>query len=83
MAAAKGKTTSDFSDDQLWTANDLMRLGIASNRVHIFRLRRDQQFPSPIKYGSSQNAPVRWRASEVRAWLDKIGNSRPTSTAAE
>ena len=43
------------------------------SRSSIYRLMQDGEFPRPVKVGP---AAVRWRASDITAWLE----SRPVST---
>ena len=42
------------------------------SRSSIYRLMQDGAFPRPVKVGS---AAVRWRASDITAWLE----SRPVA----
>ena len=52
------------------------------SRSSIYRLMQDGQFPRPVKVGS---AAVRWRASDITAWLESrpesMGDSGPPDTA--
>ena len=43
------------------------------SRSSIYRLMQDGEFPRPVKVGP---AAVRWRASDLTAWLE----SRPVAT---
>lgn len=45
----------------------------ALSRTSIYRLMREGSFPEPIRIGERA---VRWRASELEAWLD----DRPRAT---
>ena len=49
---------------------------VRMNVSTIYRLVRSKQFPAPIKLGP---AATRWRAEELRDWLD----SRPLSTESD
>lgn len=43
------------------------------SRSSIYRLMQEGEFPRPVRVGP---AAVRWRASDIMAWID----SRPTAT---
>ena len=38
----------------------------------IYRKIRDGSFPAPVKVGAQA---VRWRASDIRTWIDSFGRS--------
>ena len=52
------------------------------SRSSIYRLMQEDQFPRPVKVGSSA---VRWRESDITAWLESRpvtrGEVGPTDTA--
>ena len=53
-------------DDEYWSNKDLCRIiGIHRNTSYHW-LHTDPTFPRPLAVGSL----TRWKASEVRAWLD-------------
>ena len=47
---------------------DLVALGIVRNRVTLNRWIAADHFPKPIQLGPNS---VAWKASEVKAWLDR------------
>ena len=44
------------------------------SRSSIYRLMQDGQFPRPVKVGT---AAVRWRASDITAWVESRPDSEP------
>ncbi len=67
-------------DDVLWTYRDLHDLKIVGSRTQLFRLQRDKDFPRPLKYGPTPNAPAKFRRRLVRAWL-AVQAARQTEAA--
>ena len=44
-------------------------VGLSKDSVD--RWSRTGRFPKPLKLGTSQSAPVRWRAGEVLDWISQ------------
>ena len=53
-------------ENQLMTVEDLAKLLHVSVRT-VWRLRRNASLPRPVKIGGG----VRWRISDVRAWIEQ------------
>jgi predicted DNA-binding transcriptional regulator AlpA len=56
------------ADLQLLSVSDVLAL-LGVTRTTLFVMRRNGQFPRPVHVG----AQLRWRVSDVRAWMDKGG----------
>lgn len=56
-------------DDLLTSAETAALLGIKNNTLEIWRHKKNGKGPEFIKFGDAPQAPVRYRRSEVIAWL--------------
>jgi predicted DNA-binding transcriptional regulator AlpA len=63
-------------EDRLLTKKDLTsQFNIPSSDATLSRYRRFKGMPAPIRI---TNGTVRWRASEIRAWIASIEAQRPS-----
>ena len=70
-----------MDDDRLLRRDEVLRLCGCSVSA-LYRWMDHERFPRPVKIGTGPRAAVRWRSSDVRAWLDALPVSDPDSDAA-
>ena len=57
-------------DERLLTAEDVLIITGYKSRASLWRrCRKDSNFPKPVKVGINS---IRWRASELNAWLQNL-----------
>ena len=65
-----GRSTPALPGQWLLGIPDLNGLGVPwKNRGTYWRLYSSGRFPAPVKL-ASKNEPLRWRASDIKKWLD-------------
>lgn len=55
------------------------KIGCSKSKVVCLR-RDDKSFPVPARIGTAAKSPLRWRESEVDAWLDARFDARPAKS---
>ena len=53
------------------TVKDLIEMGFGS-RVTIWKKVSKSEFPAPIKFGNSVNAPNRWMKEDIDNYVDQL-----------
>jgi predicted DNA-binding transcriptional regulator AlpA len=69
------------TDDRLLSKEDLARqFNIPASDATLSRYRRFKGMPEPIRI---TNGTVRWRASQIRAWIDSIAAAQAEAQQAD
>ena len=63
--------------DRLLTRTEVERL-VGLRHTAIYKLMREGKFPEPLRIGTKA---VRWRLSEVEAWVDALPRARGQQAA--
>jgi predicted DNA-binding transcriptional regulator AlpA len=60
-----------MSIKRLLDIKDILALNLGG-RTTIWKKVKDGSFPKPIKLGSSQQAPLRWRQKDIEIYLNNL-----------
>ena len=71
--------TQKATTDRLVTRDEVERL-TGLGRSHVYRAMREGRFPEPLRVGPKS---VRWRLSEIEAWIASLPRSHGDRAAAE
>lgn len=61
---------NEFKDMQMISAKKIAEILNVSKQV-IFKLTAEGSFPRAYKLGDGRNSPVRWKVSEIQAWIEE------------
>jgi predicted DNA-binding transcriptional regulator AlpA len=67
----------------LLSHDDLYALGISYNRVTLWRMVRDGEFPAPVKLGTGAGSRSAWHADEIEAWIKERPRTASEASGSE
>jgi prophage regulatory protein len=59
--------------DELLTVNEVLALSRYKSRTSLYRLMQKGRCPNPVLIGGNR---VRWRADQIREWLNNLPTRR-------